>query len=187
MAELCPPHYDRPRLETYKMAKYIVDVTADQIPPPDYLRNIDWSTKHINFKMVLQSNQDALKLRKERLDQKANAKDTELPKLKSFEINPLELSAWPSADELGMDMPQYSAFQSAITQELAIIQGPPGIVDSFATILSDSLVFLCLPGTGKTYIGLQIMKLLLANSLGTSESPILVVCYTSELQAFCKN
>ncbi len=35
-------------------------------------------------------------------------------------------------------------------------------------------------GTGKTYIGLQIMKLLLANSLGTDDCPILIVCYTSE-------
>lgn len=182
MAELCPPHYDRPRLETYRMSKYIVDVTTDEIPPPAYLRNIDSGTKHINFEMVLQSNQEALKLRKEKLDQEDGAEETEISKLKSFEIDPLELSAWPSAAELGMDMPQYSAFQSAITQELAIIQGPPGIVEYFVKMLSNSLLFLlCLPGTGKTYIGLQIMKLLLANSLGTSQSPILVVCYTSEL------
>lgn len=131
MAELCPPHYDRPRLETYKMCKYIVDVTADKIPPPEYLRSTDWSTESINFEMLLQSNQEAIKLRIEESDRQKDslffdAGITELPKLKSFNINPLELSVWPSASELGMDMPQYVAFQSAITQELAIIQGPPG-------------------------------------------------------------
>lgn len=132
MAEPCPPLYDRPRLETYKMSKYIVDVTANEIPPPEYLQ----LTELIDFKMLLQSNQESIKLRKEENDRKKDpsfveTEKTELPTLKSFAINPLELSDWPSATELGMDMPQYDAFQSAITQELAIMQGPPGNCKDF--------------------------------------------------------
>ncbi|XP_037052517.1 NFX1-type zinc finger-containing protein 1-like isoform X2 [Bradysia coprophila] len=164
MAKACPPLYDRPRLQTYRMSKYIVDVTTNVIPPPEYLLTRDWSTASINFEMILQSNQEAINLRKAKREQEKDPSfiddgQTKVPELQSFKINPLELVKWPSATELGMDSPQYVAFQSAITQELAIIQGPPG--------------------TGKTYIGLQIMKLLLANSLGTSDSPILVVCYTN--------
>lgn len=132
MAELCPPHYDRPRLETFKMCKYIVDVTTEQIQPPEYLRKID-GTKDIDFQMVLASNQKAIKLHKEMMEQEKDtlpiegAEVPKLPELTSFKINPLQLNDWPSAEQLGMDNPQYIAFQSAITQELAIIQGPPGM------------------------------------------------------------
>lgn len=127
MAKPCPPHYDRPRLETYKMYKYIVDVTSNDIPPPEYLQ----LTTRLDFKMLLQSNQEAIKLRKEAQDRKKDLSfiDTDkikLPELQSLVINPLELEGWPSAAELGMDMPQFVAFRSAITQELAIMQGPPG-------------------------------------------------------------
>lgn len=181
MAELCPPLYDRPRLETYRMCKYIVDVTTNEIPPPEYLRN----TRHINFRMILQSNQEAIKFYQE--NKKVDIDKSKVQPLESFEINPLELSNWPTANDLGMDMPQYVAFQSAITHELAIIQGPPGsnrrIYYRIIYILNvRSLRFSS--GTGKTYIGLQIMKLLLANDLGNSDSPILVVCYTSKTK-FC--
>ncbi len=126
MAEPCPPHYDRLRLETYRMSKYIVDVTQSEIPPPEYLR-VDWSTKRIDFGMVLQCNEDALRLYKEKMDQVKKGDETpQRPKLLTFKINPLELNDWPTASDLGMDEPQYVAFQSAITQELAIVQGPPG-------------------------------------------------------------
>lgn len=133
MAELCPPHYDRPRLETFKLSKYIVEVTTEKIEPPEYLREIALSTESVNFGMVLQCNQEAIRQRKEMLEERKNSLLREnsekivLPKLKSFKINPLKLNDWPSAEELGMDIPQYTAFQSAITQELAIVQGPPGI------------------------------------------------------------
>ena len=50
---------------------------------------------------------------------------------------------WPDAQTLGLDSSQVDALKSALTQELSIIQGPPG--------------------TGKTYVGLMIMKILLAN------------------------
>lgn len=139
MGELCPPHYDRPRLQTYKMCKYIVDVTENEIPPPEYLRNVDWSSERINFGVVLQSNQEAIKLLT--TVEEDSEKLADIPSLRSFEINPLELSAWPSATDLGMDTPQYVAFRSAITQELAIIQGPPGACDSLVKMLAIKFIF----------------------------------------------
>nr|XP_039261973.1 NFX1-type zinc finger-containing protein 1-like [Styela clava] len=80
---------------------------------------------------------------------------------------------WPLSAELGLDISQAEALKLALTNELAIIQGPPG--------------------TGKTYVGLVIMKLLLANKtswhmqprflLGAQNEnkrcPILIVCYTN--------
>lgn len=126
MAKLCPPHYDRPRLETFKMSKYIVDVTAEPIQPPEYLRNIGIeSTNLIDFQMLLKCNQEGIKLRKQISEQESDpSTKSVLPELMSFQINPLELGNWPSAEQLGMDQPQYVAFQSAITQEISIIQGP---------------------------------------------------------------
>ena len=48
----------------------------------------------------------------------------------------LNLAAWPSAEDLGLDDSQFRALQMALTKEFAVIQGPPG--------------------TGKTYIGLKV-------------------------------
>ena len=59
----------------------------------------------------------------------------------TYEI--LKLDQWPTAELLGLDPSQVEALKSALTKELSIIQGPPG--------------------TGKTYVGLMIMKILLAN------------------------
>lgn len=78
---------------------------------------------------------------------------------------------WPSTDELHMNPSQYEAFKSALTKEFCIIQGPPG--------------------TGKSYLGLQIVKTLLANtscwSAGTI-SPIILVCFTNHaLDQFLEN
>jgi len=36
------------------------------------------------------------------------------------------VATWPSAEEFGMDESQYTAFCAALTQEISIIQGPPG-------------------------------------------------------------
>uniref|UniRef100_H2Y581 AAA+ ATPase domain-containing protein n=1 Tax=Ciona savignyi TaxID=51511 RepID=H2Y581_CIOSA len=68
---------------------------------------------------------------------------------------------WPSAS-FGLDKSQLHALQTALTNEVALIQGPPG--------------------TGKTYIGLKVMRLLLANQeprIFDPKNPILVVCYTN--------
>ncbi|XP_078543923.1 NFX1-type zinc finger-containing protein 1-like isoform X2 [Lissotriton helveticus] len=74
----------------------------------------------------------------------------------------LNFKSWPSKEQLKLDCSQLKAFQAALTKELAIIQGPPG--------------------TGKTYVGLKVVKALLANSdlwNTTGHSPILVVCFTN--------
>ena len=76
----------------------------------------------------------------------------------------LDLNAWPSAEDLGMNRSQYAAIQTAMTKEIVTIQGPPG--------------------TGKTYIGLKIVQLLLENKFCWNSrvgqpSQILIVCYTN--------
>ncbi|XP_062608634.1 NFX1-type zinc finger-containing protein 1-like [Saccostrea cucullata] len=79
--------------------------------------------------------------------------------------------SWPSAEELQMNPSQYEAFKSSLTKEFCIIQGPPG--------------------TGKSYLGLQIVKSLLANTTCWSRgriSPIILVCFTNHaLDQFLEN
>jgi len=60
-----------------------------------------------------------------------------------------------------MDDSQLDALKRALTREFALIQGPPG--------------------TGKTFVGLKVMKALLANAelRGKSQGPILVICFTN--------
>eukprot|EP01105_Mastigella_eilhardi_P023676 TRINITY_DN6013_c0_g1_i1.p1 TRINITY_DN6013_c0_g1~~TRINITY_DN6013_c0_g1_i1.p1 ORF type:complete len:1190 (-),score=202.15 TRINITY_DN6013_c0_g1_i1:1691-5260(-) len=57
-----------------------------------------------------------------------------------------------------MDTSQLEALRACLTREMALVQGPPG--------------------TGKTYVGVQLMKLLIANR-GVVPLPILCVCYTN--------
>jgi hypothetical protein len=85
-----------------------------------------------------------------------------------------QLTSWPSPDQLALGESQYAALQHVFTSELAIIQGPPGGGLQFSLI--------CTAGTGKTYIGYQIAKVLLANEHKWNSQkthPILVVCYTN--------
>ncbi|XP_053354042.1 NFX1-type zinc finger-containing protein 1 [Clarias gariepinus] len=75
-------------------------------------------------------------------------------------FNPLNDTAWPTEEQVGLDESQLQALKLALTKELAIIQGPPG--------------------TGKTHVGLKIAKALLKNRLvWSANSPMLVVCYTN--------
>src|SRR6218665_2982876 len=74
----------------------------------------------------------------------------------------LDLSNWPTAEEFGLDVSQYSAVQTAITKEFAVIQGPPG--------------------TGKTFIGVKIVQLMLENKKNRRtrwRGPIMLVCFTN--------
>ncbi|RIA89999.1 hypothetical protein C1645_805971 [Glomus cerebriforme] len=61
----------------------------------------------------------------------------------------------------GLDETQAKALISALTREIALIEGPPG--------------------TGKTVVGIQIMKVLLAreNRKKTKLGPILTICFTN--------
>ncbi|CAC5423361.1 unnamed protein product [Mytilus coruscus] len=84
-----------------------------------------------------------------------------------------DIDHWSSTEELGMDESQRTAFISALTEEFVLIQEPPG--------------------TGQSYIGLQITRTLLHNKDkwkmklgcyhygGSNEKHqcILIVCYTN--------
>lgn len=41
-------------------------------------------------------------------------------------IRLLDNQSWPAADNFGFDESQYAAFKAALTQQIAVIQGPPG-------------------------------------------------------------
>nr|XP_033785599.1 NFX1-type zinc finger-containing protein 1-like isoform X2 [Geotrypetes seraphini] len=87
---------------------------------------------------------------------------TQKETMHSAKFDILDFKTWPSKEHLNLDESQIKALQLALTKELSIIQGPPG--------------------TGKTYLGLKIVKALLANShvwQSSGQSPILVVCYTN--------
>ncbi|XP_072555648.1 NFX1-type zinc finger-containing protein 1-like isoform X2 [Paramormyrops kingsleyae] len=73
----------------------------------------------------------------------------------------LNFSEWPRKEEMNLDDSQLKAVQLALTKELAVIEGQAG--------------------TGKTYVGLKIVRAFLDNShhWGTgSESLVLVLCHT---------
>ncbi|KAJ4399128.1 hypothetical protein N0V91_009660 [Didymella pomorum] len=63
------------------------------------------------------------------------------------------------ASKTTLDDGQCRALVAALTREFAFIQGPPG--------------------TGKSYIGLQVMRVLLAIKKKADLGPIIVVCYTN--------
>ncbi|WBW74809.1 RNAi-mediated heterochromatin assembly helicase Hrr1 [Schizosaccharomyces osmophilus] len=68
------------------------------------------------------------------------------------------LEPFPSYDDYLLDKSQLKAYQSMLTQKLAIIQGPPG--------------------TGKTFVALKAIQTLLENS-NPNVLPILVACQTN--------
>lgn len=100
-------------------------------------------------------------------------------KANSFFVKICE-KAWPSHKHFGLNQSQFEALRAALTKQLVIIQGPPGIkimlniaINRDLTNVSMNLFRL---GTGKTYVGLRIMETLLAN---VWQGPILIVCYTN--------
>ncbi|PGG95383.1 hypothetical protein AJ79_10093, partial [Helicocarpus griseus UAMH5409] len=58
-----------------------------------------------------------------------------------------------------LDRGQCQALMAALTREFAFIQGPPG--------------------TGKSYLGVQLMRVILASKETASLGPVIVVCYTN--------
>ncbi|XP_049800101.1 NFX1-type zinc finger-containing protein 1-like [Schistocerca nitens] len=87
--------------------------------------------------------------------------DSAVYNIDDFRVPVTEMDAWPTEDELNLDVSQYKSFKSALTKEFVIIQGPPG--------------------TGKTFLGLKIMHTFLNNQniRNINHRPILVVCYTN--------
>ncbi|KAF4979928.1 hypothetical protein FZEAL_3970 [Fusarium zealandicum] len=71
-------------------------------------------------------------------------------------------------DATGLDHGQCLGLVGALTREYALIQGPPG--------------------TGKSYLGVQIIRVLLAAREQAELGPILVICYTNHaLDQFLKH
>ncbi|XP_078608442.1 LOW QUALITY PROTEIN: NFX1-type zinc finger-containing protein 1-like [Branchiostoma floridae x Branchiostoma japonicum] len=136
--------------------KYIVDCDcANGVDPPAYLRGRGrFGDVTYDLSVVV-----------EKLNSRRHLQVREVPILQD--------DLWPSAEDLGFDESQYSAFKLGLTKEFAVIQGPPG--------------------TGKTHIGLKIIQVLLRNTsawrglppiggfslLRRWTRPILVVCYTN--------
>ncbi|KAF2120795.1 hypothetical protein BDV96DRAFT_275996 [Lophiotrema nucula] len=87
-----------------------------------------------------------------------------LPDRKSIKVSAISSSddsvlVEEIAQATGLDRGQSRALVAALTREFAFIQGPPG--------------------TGKTYLGLELMKVLLAVKIKANLGPIIVVCYTN--------
>lgn len=75
-----------------------------------------------------------------------------------YKFNILDDEEWPTEIYLQQESSQYKAFRAALTQKYVLIQG--------------------VPGTGKTFIGQQIVKTMIENlyMTGRLKNPIAVIC-----------
>lgn len=134
----------------FPLERYIVDLNKEILPPP-----------YISEERVYDISVDLAGAESEKIPVQILGKE------------------WPSCADLNMDESQYEAFQAALTKQMVVIQGPPGMYYSlifFNYTIYSYIGFFKLSGTGKTYIGLRIVETLLAN---TTDLPILIVCYTN--------
>ncbi|RFN53836.1 nfx1-type zinc finger-containing protein 1 [Fusarium flagelliforme] len=82
--------------------------------------------------------------------------------------NPEGLDIRELEEATGLDQGQCHGLVGALTREYALIQGPPG--------------------TGKSYLGVQILRVLLAAKQKAHLGPIVIVCYTNHaLDQFLKH
>jgi hypothetical protein len=88
-------------LDKFAMKKYIVDVETKPAAP-EYLVQQVRAGNELDFAVLAQNGQ-------------------EFPKANLFDF-----ASWPEASALGLDSSQYEAVKQAMTQEMSIIQGPPG-------------------------------------------------------------
>ncbi|KAF5654964.1 hypothetical protein F25303_974 [Fusarium sp. NRRL 25303] len=81
---------------------------------------------------------------------------------------PQNLSIEELEEATGLDAGQCRGLVGALTREYALIQGPPG--------------------TGKSYLGVQLLRVLLAAKQKAHLGPILIICYTNHaLDQFLKH
>lgn len=45
---------------------------------------------------------------------------------RTLKVRPLRRQEWPEATKFNMDESQFEAFRAALTNQIAVIQGPPG-------------------------------------------------------------
>ena len=102
---------------------------------------------------------EILKLNKEQKFPKYQHSDRYTYKDFSFRVK--NLNEWPSNDQLNLEQMQLKAMQAAITNEFTLIQGPPG--------------------SGKTFVGLEILRILLEN---TSETILIITQTNNALDKF---
>lgn len=74
---------------------------------------------------------------------------------KGFTFDVENINQWPATEQLSLELMQLKAIQKAVTSQFTVIQGPPGC--------------------GKTFCGLEILKILLENTTET----ILVLTQTN--------
>ncbi|CAG0921345.1 unnamed protein product [Notodromas monacha] len=86
------------------------------------------------------------------------AKHSSLPDI-SIDFSQDSRGNWPDNKGFGLDNSQLEALKCGLLNQVAVIQGPPGC--------------------GKTYVGLKLVKAMLANRAWGNRSPILVICYTN--------
>ncbi|XP_078271702.1 NFX1-type zinc finger-containing protein 1-like [Rhinoraja longicauda] len=128
--------------------KYIVQCQTN-IAEPKYLKH---SYQNYTLEPLLIGKRQGMKSRSQ------SHKDLS----QSSNFNVFDFATWPSKERLKFDESQILAVQTALTKELAIIQGPQE--------------------QGKTFLGLKVVSVLLSNRdiwQSHTGSPILVVCYTN--------
>ncbi|KAI9155055.1 NFX1-type zinc finger-containing protein 1 [Paramyrothecium foliicola] len=83
-------------------------------------------------------------------------------------LNPEDVDLNLIEEATGLDGGQASALVHGLTNEFALIQGPPG--------------------TGKSFVGVKLVKVLLANKSLANIGPIVIICYTNHaLDQFLKH
>ncbi|VVC44294.1 Hypothetical protein CINCED_3A013372 [Cinara cedri] len=87
-----------------------------------------------------------------------NDSNTQKYDIDDYKFNILKDDEWPTEIYLQQEHNQYKAFKAALTQKYVLIQG--------------------VPGTGKTYIGQKIVKVMIENlyTTGRLKNPIAVIC-----------
>lgn len=90
--------------ENFPLEKYIVNVDKD-ISPPSYL------TKDTVYRI-------------------SNGLPVSHPEARTIQLEVLNDQQWPPHDQFNLNESQYNGFRAALTKQLCVIQGPPGILNN---------------------------------------------------------
>lgn len=101
--------------DTFPLKEYIIDVNSNVKAPP-YLN--EYSVFNLSRLTLPLTEQD-----EEELERKLRFSAVAA---KCKAVRMLDDKTWPEAVDLGLDEAQYAALKAALTQQFAIIQGPPG-------------------------------------------------------------